>query len=83
MGPFPQVFRQDEEWIILELHETIRVSLVVASVIVFILFCDWDGQGGVFKVMKKDHSSVFLAAWVYFPRFLGRLRSGLYRNCME
>ena len=40
LGPFPQVFRQVKEWLILELHEMIRVSLAVASLIVFILFCD-------------------------------------------
>ena len=60
-----------KEWLILELHETIRVSHVVAGPIVFILFYDRDGQGGVFNVMKNDHLLIFLAVWVLFPKFLG------------
>ena len=39
----------------LELHKTIRVSHVVPYSIVFILFYERGWQGGVFKVMKKDH----------------------------
>ena len=45
----------------LELHETIRVSHVVALPIVFILFYDRDGQGVVFKVVTNDNFLVFLA----------------------
>ena len=76
-GHFPQVFEQVNEWLILELHEMIKVPHLVASPIVFILFYDRDWQGGVLKLMKNDHFLVFLAVWVLFPMFLGRLRSGL------
>ena len=53
-----------KECLRLELHETRRVSHVFLCTIVFILFYDQDGQGGVFKVMKNDH-------FLYFG-FLGR-----------
>ena len=58
-------------------HEMIRVLHVVACPIVFILSYDQSWQRGVFKVMKNDHFLLFLAVWVLFPKFLGRLRSGL------
>ena len=54
LGPFSLVFGQVKEWLILELHEMIKTSLVVAFPIVFILFHDRDWQEGVFKVMKND-----------------------------
>ena len=56
----------------------IRVSHVVACEIVFILFDDPDWQGGVLKLMKNDLLLVFLAVWVFFPKFFGRLMSSLY-----
>ena len=34
--------------------------------------------GRVFKTMKSDHFLVFLAIRVFFPKFLARLRTGLY-----
>ena len=37
-----------------ELHKTIRVSNVAACPVVFILFYDRDGQGGVFKGVKNE-----------------------------
>ena len=37
---FPQVFGQVKEWLILELHEMIRMPHVVAYPKVFILVCD-------------------------------------------
>ena len=43
----------------------------------FLLLCDRDWQGGVLKLMKNDHLLVYLAVWVLFPKFLGRLRSKL------
>ena len=78
LGPFPQGFRQLEEWSILELHKTIRVSHVVLYLIVFTFFDDRNGQGGMFKVTENDHFLVFLTIWVIFPKFLGRWGSGLY-----
>ena len=50
----------------------IRVSDAVVFPIVFILFYDRDGQGGVFKVVKNDNFLVYLAVWVLFTKFLGR-----------
>ena len=55
----------------------IRMSRLVACPIVFILFYDQDWQGGIIKVMKKDHFLVFLPVCVLFPKCLGRLRGGL------
>ena len=55
----------------------IRMSRLVACPIVFILFYDRDWQGGIIKVMKKDHFLVFLPVCVLFPKCLGRLRGGL------
>ena len=43
--PFPQIFKQVNEWSILKLHEMIRVLHLVASPIVFILFDSRDWQG--------------------------------------
>ena len=43
----------------------------------FFLFYEKDWQGGVFKFMKNDHFLVHLAVLIFFPKFLGRLRSGL------
>ena len=62
LDSFLQIFRQVKECLRLELHETRRVSHVFLCTIVFILFYDQDGQGGVFKVMKNDHFFVF---WVF------------------
>ena len=61
----------------LELQKTIRVSLVVACLIVFILFYERRWQEGVFKIMKNDSFLVFLAVWVLFLKILIRLRDDL------
>ena len=66
-----------------ELHKIIIVSNEVAFPIVFILFYERSWWKGLFKVMKNDHSLVFLAVWILFPKFLGRLRSTLYNNCIK
>ena len=58
-GLFPGVFGQVNEWPLSKLHEMIRVLLLVACPILFILFYEQDWQGGVFKVMKNDHFSCF------------------------
>ena len=50
---------------------------------VFILLCDRGRQGSVLKRTKNDNFQVFLAVWVFFLRFLGRLRGGLCQNCMK
>ena len=44
-----------KESLILELHEIILESHVVACPMRFNLLCDQDQQGGVFKGMKNDH----------------------------
>ena len=82
MDPFPQVFGQVKEWLMLELHQIIRASHVVACQIVFILFYNRGSQGGVFKVMKNI-VLVFLAVWVFLPTLLGKLRSDFYYNCIR
>ena len=48
-----------------------------AFTIVSCLFYDRGCQGGLLKVMESRYFLVFLAVWVIFPRFSGRLRSGL------
>ena len=75
---FPQVFRQVKECLMLQTHEMIKVLHVVACPIVLILFYDRYWQGGVLKLMKYYHFLVFLAVLDFFPKFLGRLMSGLY-----
>ena len=50
----------------------LKVLDAVGCPIVFNLFYDRDGQGGVFKVMKNDHFLVFFDVWVLSPIFLGR-----------
>ena len=50
--PFPQVFGQVKEWLMLDLHEMIRLLHVVACPVVSILVSDRDGQARVFKVMR-------------------------------
>ena len=56
----------------------IRVLHLVTYPIVFNFYYDQGRQGGVFKRMKNDQFLVFLAVWVLFPAFLGRLRKALY-----
>ena len=72
LGTFPQVFRQVKEWLILELHEVIRVLHVVACMMDFNLLCYQGKQEGVLKLMKNDHFLAFLAVLVIFSKCLGR-----------
>ena len=51
---FPKVFGQVKWWFMFKVHKIIRTAHVATFPIVFILFYDRDGQGGVFKVMKND-----------------------------
>ena len=53
----------------------IRVVHVRVYPIVFILFYDRYWQGEVLKPMKMVIILVFLAVFVFFPKFLGRLMS--------
>ena len=55
----------------------------MACPIVFILFNKQCWQWGVYKVMKNDHFLKFLVVWIIFPKFLGKLRSSLYYNCVK
>ena len=77
LGIFPQIFEQVNEEPTLKLREMLRVLHTNAYTILFILFDDPDWQGGVLKLMKNDHFSVFLAVWVIFLMFLGRLSGDL------
>ena len=56
----------------------IRVLHLVTCPIVFNFHYDQGRLGGVSKRMKNDNFLVFLAVWVLFPMFLGRLRKALY-----
>ena len=59
LGPFPQVFRQVKEWLILQLHEVIRVLHAVACQVVFILSYEQGWQGECSKLLKYIFFSVF------------------------
>ena len=63
----------------------IRVLHVVTLSIIFILFGDQDGQGGVPKFMKNDHDhfSVLSVVWVVSLKVLDKLRVQLYLNCTK
>ena len=78
VGPFPQVFPQDKELPMLKMYKIIRMSDVLAWLIVFPLFYERGSHGGVFKVIKNDHFLVFLAVWGLIPKYLGWLKSGVY-----
>ena len=78
LGPLLDVFRQVRDKLILESHEMMRVSHVVACPIVFILFYVWDWLRAVFKIVENNLFLVFLAGWVLFPMFLQKWRTGLY-----
>ena len=67
------VYEQCKEWLILELHEIIRVWQIFAYPGVLLLLCDLGQQAGVLKLVKKAQFLVFLAVWVLFPKFLARL----------
>ena len=56
----------------------IRALHVFLFPVVFILLCDIGRQAGVIKFIKNAQFLVLLAVWVLFPKFLGRVRSGLY-----
>ena len=59
LDPFPQVFGQVKEQLILGLQKTKLVPHLFACSIVFILFYERSSQGVVFKIMKNDHFLVF------------------------
>ena len=46
-------FSKVRRWLILELHEMIRVSHVVTWPVVFILICDLVRHGGLLKLTKN------------------------------
>ena len=50
LAPYPQVFGQVNEWLIVGLHEMIRVPHVVACPMDFNLLWDRGHQGGVLKL---------------------------------
>ena len=69
LGPFPQVFEQVEEWLMLELHEMIRFPYVAACSVVFSLLCNIGRPVGVLRLIKNAHFLIFLAVWVLFLSF--------------
>ena len=71
--PFTQVCEQYKAWLILELHEMLRVWHIFAYPSVLLLLCDLGRQAGVLKLLKKAQSLVFLAVWVLFLKFFTRL----------
>ena len=78
LGHFTQVFRQLKEWLILELHKTIRVSHAVACPIVLILFYDRDLQGGR-SAQRYDKWSFFsiFSSLGHFPQVFGQVKEWL------
>ena len=60
------------------MHEMKRVVNVLAYPIIFVLFDDPDLQEVVLELMKNDQFLVLLGVWVLSPKFLARLRSGLW-----
>ena len=60
-------------------YEMITVSHLVACSVVFILLCDIGRQGRVLTLMENAQFKVFLAIWVLSLKFMGRLKSGLYK----
>ena len=65
-------FRQVPTWLILELHEMIRVSHAVACPMVFILICDLGRHRGLLKLMKNGQFEVFFVTVVRFLKILGK-----------
>ena len=53
----------------IKLHKITRLLHVVAFPTVFVLFYERGLQGGVFKVIKNNHSLVCLAVWGLIPKF--------------
>ena len=51
---FNQVFSQVRKWLLLKLHEMIKVLHIVASPIVFIFFCYRARHARLLKLMKND-----------------------------
>ena len=58
--PFVQVSGQVKEYLLLELHEIIRVSLIVACPMGFNLLCHLIRQVRVLKLMKKLKFKYFI-----------------------
>ena len=56
----------------------LHIHIVSCPIVVFFFFWSYDQgwPGGMLKPMKNDHILVFLAVWIFFPKFLGRLKSG-------
>ena len=78
LDSFPHVFMQFKDSLILRLHEMKRLlHAVLCRILFFFCFMIKDWQGGVLGLKKIDHLLVLSAIWVLFPKFLGRLRSGL------
>ena len=73
-GSFPHDFGQiqGDHTVFIRNQENIFYSYVPNC------FCFCSRQGGVLKYNKNGSFSVFLAVWVVFPKFSGRLRSSLY-----
>ena len=56
----------------------VGISHLVGCPMVFNLLCHLIWQARLLKVMKKAQFKVFLNVCVLFPKFLDRLKNGLY-----
>ena len=77
-GLIPQNFGQVLEQIILYFIKIVRVSLIIACPVVFIVLYNCDKQRGVLILMGNAQILVHLSVRILFSKFLGRSRSGLY-----
>ena len=67
----------------LQLHNLMKLSHVVACPIVFILFYDQSWQGGVFKFMKIDYFSSVFSALGHFSQVFGKVKEWLILELHE
>ena len=69
LGPFPLVFGQVKEWVLLELHKIRVLHLVPCRIDSFFM-----SEVGREERSKLSKMTIFLllAVWVLSPKFLGR-----------
>ena len=82
LGLFSQVFMQVRDWLILELHEMIRVPHIVTFPILFILFYDWDWQRNV-KLYEKWSFFSVVSHLNLFPLVFGQVKWWLMLELYE
>ena len=67
------VFGQAKKWLMLKLHEMIRVSHAVACSFISILLCDLGRHGGVPKFIKNDQCLSIFNCWEPFRQTFGQV----------